>query len=107
MADGTYVAHNHRLLVLMDGNTGEVVRYRWCEHETIATCQALFHRVPAPDVLVSDGMRGMETTAGAEWPKTRLQRCLVHVQRDTHRNLTMRAKTQAGKELGRLVLKLM
>jgi hypothetical protein len=26
-----------------------------------------------------------------------LQRCLVHVQRDAHRDLTMRPKTQAGK----------
>jgi hypothetical protein len=26
MADGTYIAHNHCLLVLMDGVTGEVAK---------------------------------------------------------------------------------
>lgn len=59
MADGTYVSHHHCLLVLMDGTTGEVIRYRWCAHETIAAYRALFHGVPAPDVLTSDGMRGI------------------------------------------------
>ena len=106
MADGTYVSHNHCLLVLMDGSTGEVIRYRWCAHETIAAYRALFHDVPAPDVLTCDGMRGMQTAAGAEWPKTRLQRCLVHVQRDARRDLTLKPKTQAGKELRKLSLEL-
>ncbi|KAE8128690.1 IS1/IS1595 family N-terminal zinc-binding domain-containing protein, partial [Bifidobacterium tibiigranuli] len=29
MTDGTYIAHNHCLLVLMDGDTGEVAKCRW------------------------------------------------------------------------------
>lgn len=99
--DGTYV-NGRCLLVPMDGTTGLVVRIRWCAHESIAEYRALFRGVPAPDVLVSDGMRGMERAAAAEWPGTRLQRCLVHVHRDTGRDLTHQPKTQAAKELKKL-----
>lgn len=105
MADGTYISHGHCLLVLMDGVTGKVARFRWCAHETIAAYRALLHGVPAPDVLAGDGMRGMETAARAEWPDTRLQRCLAHVQRDTRRDLTMHPGSQAGRELRKLSLK--
>lgn len=111
MTDGTYVGKKgggggRCLLVLIDGRTGMVVRIRWCAHETIADYRALFHGVPAPDVLVSDGMRGMETAAKAEWPGVRLQRCLVHVQRNTKADLTGNPRGQAGKELKRLASKL-
>lgn len=99
--DGTYV-NGRCLLVLMDGETGLVVRIRWCAHESIAEYRDLFHGVPAPDVLVSDGMRGMTAAANAEWPATRLQRCLVHVHLDTNRDLTHRPKTQAARELQKL-----
>jgi hypothetical protein len=51
-------------------------------------------------------MRGMATAAREEWPGTRLQRCLVHVQRDTRRDLTTRPQSQAGRELRKLSLKL-
>lgn len=60
--DGTYV-NGRCLLVLMDGATGLVVRIRWCAHESIAEYRALFYGVPTPDVLVSDGMRGMGCSA--------------------------------------------
>jgi hypothetical protein len=99
--DGTYV-NGRCLLVLMDGSTGLVVRIRWCAHESIAQYRALFHGVPAPDVLVSDGMRGMSAAARAEWPAARLQRCLVHVHRDTNRDLTHRPRSQAARELRKL-----
>jgi hypothetical protein len=51
-------------------------------------------------------MRGMATAAREEWPGTRLQRCLAHVQRDTRRDLTTRPQSQAGRELRKLSLKL-
>lgn len=103
--DGTYV-NGRCLLVLMDGTTGLVARVRWCAHESIAEYRGLFHGVPAPDVLVSDGMRGMERAAAAEWPGTRLQRCLAHVHRDTNRDLTHKPKSQAAKELKKLSYRL-
>lgn len=44
----------------------------------------------------------MTAAANAEWPGTRLQRCLVLVHRDTNRDLTHHPRTQAAKELRKL-----
>ncbi|MCO6559110.1 MAG: transposase [Bifidobacterium sp.] len=57
-------------------------------------------------MLASDGMRGMTAAANAEWPGTRLRRCLVHVHRDTNRDLTHRPRAQAARELRKLSSKL-
>lgn len=102
MADGTYLRHGRCLLVLADGLTGEVLAWRWCVHETTGEYEALFALVPAPDVLVCDGMRGIEAACASAWSRTRIQRCLVHVQRDARRDLTSRPRLQAGRELKRL-----
>lgn len=102
MADGTYLRHGRCLLTAIDGASGAVVAFRWCRHETTADYLALFEKIPAPDVLVCDGMRGIETAARSAWPSTRIQRCLVHVRRDCVNDLTHRPRLQAGRELKRL-----
>lgn len=102
MADGTYMAHGWCLLIAIDGLTGEPVAFQWCGHESTAAYAALFSRIPAPDVLVSDGLRGIERACAQAWPRTRIQRCLVHVQRNTRADLTSRPRLQAGRELKEL-----
>lgn len=49
---------------------------------------ALFSRIPAPDVLITNGLRGAESACREIWPSTRIRRCLVHVQRNTRTDLT-------------------
>ena len=71
-------------------------------HESKAAYLALFSRLPAPDVLITDGLRGAEAACTQAWPGTRIQRCLVHVQRNTRTDLTSRPRLQAGRELKRL-----
>lgn len=107
MADGTYLRHGRCLLIAIDGESGAVVAFRWCRYETTADYLALFERIPAPDVLVCDGMRGIEMAARSAWPSIRIQRCLVHVRRDCVNDLTRRPRLQAGRELKRLVDALM
>lgn len=102
MADGTYVAHGWCLLVAIDGATGETIAWQWCDRESTAAYMALFSRIPAPDALVTDGMRGILSACAQSWPGTRVQRCLVHVQRDTKADLTSRPRLQAGRELKKL-----
>ncbi|AFI62258.1 transposase [Bifidobacterium animalis subsp. animalis MCC 1489] len=102
MADGTYLRHGRCLLTAIDGASGAVVAFRWCRHENTADYLALFEKIPAPNVLVCDGMRGIETAARSAWPSTRIQRCLVHVRRDCVNDLTHRPRLQAGRELKRL-----
>jgi putative transposase len=67
---------------------------------------ALFSRIPAPDVLVADGLRGAESACSEIWPDARIQRCLAHVQRNTRADLTSRPRLQAGRELKKLSDKL-
>ena len=102
MADGTYMGHGWCLIIAIDGQTGEVLDWQWCAHESKAAYLALFSRLPAPDVLIADGLRGAEAACTQAWPGTRIQRCLVHVQRNTRTGLTSRPRLQAGRELKRL-----
>lgn len=102
MADGTYLKGGGCLLIVIDGLSGEVIAWQWCVRESTDEYTALFSRIPAPDVLVCDGLRGIEKACRRAWPGTRIQRCLVHVQRDSRRDLTSRPRLQAGRELKRL-----
>lgn len=102
MADGTYMNHDWCLIVAIDGESGEVLGLQWCSNESKAAYMALFSSIPAPDVLITDGLRGAESACDAVWPGTRIQRCLVHVQRNTRTDLTSKPRLQAGRELKRL-----
>ena len=95
MADGTYMGHGWCLIIAIDGQAGEVLDWQWCAHESKAAYLALFSRLPAPDVLITDGLRGAEAACTQAWPGTRIQRCLVHVQRNARTDLTSRPGLQA------------
>lgn len=47
-------------------------------------------------------MKGILKACAQTWPRTRVQRCLVHVQRDTRADLTGKPRLEAGRELKRL-----
>ena len=51
-------------------------------------------------------LRGAESACRETWPDTRIQRCLVHVQRNTRTDLTSRPRLEAGRELKKLSDKL-
>ena len=59
-----------------------------CPNESKAAYMALFSRIPAPDVLITNGLRGAESACREIWPSTRIRRCLEHVQRNTRTDLT-------------------
>lgn len=99
MADGTYMGHGWCLIIAIDGESGEVLAFQWCAHESKAAYLALFSGISAPDVLITDGLRGAEAACLEAWPGTRIQRCLAHVQRSTRTDLTYRPSLQAGREL--------
>ncbi|ROT86518.1 transposase [Bifidobacterium mongoliense] len=101
MADGTYM-NGWCLLVAIDGEDGEMLAWQWCDRESAAAYKALFERIAPPDVLICDGMKGIGKACAEAWPGTRIQRCLIHVQRDTRADLTSKPRLQAGRELKRL-----
>lgn len=90
------------LLVAIDGEDGEMLAWQWCDRESAAAYKALFERIAPPDVLICDGMKGIGKACAEAWPGTRIQRCLIHVQRDTRADLTSKPRLQAGRELKRL-----
>ena len=66
----------------------------------------LFKRLPEPTVVVCDGGPGMHAALKEHWRNARVQRCLVHLQRNVRKYVTTRSKTPAGKALWGLALKL-
>lgn len=92
--------------VLIASHRGKVTAAQWCDRESQASWGALLARLPAPTVVVCDGGSGMHAALRAHWPDTRIQRCLVHLQRNVRTHVTTRSKTVAGKALWGLALKL-
>lgn len=58
MADGTYMDHGWCLVMSIDGESGETPGMQWHPNESKAAYMALFSRIPAPDVPITDGLRG-------------------------------------------------
>ncbi len=104
--DGTYLAHGWCLLLAIDGTTGTVIALQWCDAEKTAAWTALLEHIPPPRAVVIDGGSGLASALTTCWPDTRVQRCLVHVQRNVRRYLTTRPRTEAGKTLRALSLAL-
>lgn len=82
------------------------VAFQWAGSENQAAWSALLAQLPAPTVVISDGASGLKGALAEHWPQTRVQRCLVHMQRNVRKYVTSRAKTPAGKALWGLALKL-
>ncbi|WP_166852958.1 IS1249 family transposase, partial [Isoptericola sp. BMS4] len=104
--DGTYLTGGWCLLLAIDAMTGTVIGWQWCDTEKSAAWVALLERIPAPRVVVTDGGSGLATALKTCWPDTPVQRCLVHVQRNVRRELTMRPRTDAGRALRAISLAL-
>lgn len=103
--DGTYLSGGWCLLAI-NGANGEVIAWQWCDREKTAAWEALIAPIPAPRVVVTDGGSGLPAALAEHWPETKVQRCLVHVQRNVRREVTTRPRTDAGKALRRLSLDL-
>jgi hypothetical protein len=97
--DGIHLSGGWPALIAL-GPAG-VIAWQWCDTEKTAAWTALLAQVPAPDAVVVDGGPGLLAALRATRPATRVQRCLVHVQRDVRRHLTIRPSTPSGRACGR------
>ena len=79
----------------------------FAERETLANWMAFLKTLPAPDAAVIDGQKGLLAAIQCLWPLTKVQRCLVHIERLARTKLTRQPKTSAGKELLMLVKRLL
>jgi hypothetical protein len=96
MLDGTYF-NGWCVLVAYSGS--HVIAWQWCDREKHASWSALLQQIPAPDVAVVDGHKGLESALREHWPETKVQRCLFHIRQNIRTHLTLRPKLEAGKEL--------
>ncbi|MCI7551535.1 MAG: IS1249 family transposase [Arcanobacterium sp.] len=102
--DGTYIAHGW--CVLVAASTDGVIAYQLCAKESKAAYTALLSRIPAPAVVTTDGNKGALAAIKTCWPTARIQRCLVHIQRNIRRTTTSRPRIKQHKALYKLALDL-
>lgn len=102
--DGIYLRPGWCLLIAIAG--GKVIGWQWCNHEKSEAWLELLKHFPEPKVVVTDGGSGLLKALKALWPKVKIQRCLVHIQRNVRTYLTNNPRTEAAKSLRRLSLKL-
>ena len=95
--DGIYLSSSWCCLVAI--TDGKVIAWQWCDREKTASWKALLDQIPPPTVVVCDGGSGLLSAVGQGWPDTKIQRCLVHVQRNARQHLTSNPRTDAGKSL--------
>jgi hypothetical protein len=103
--DGTYLKGGWCLLTAINGE-GKVVNRQWCNHESTAAWKALISPLPPPKVVVCDGGSGLPAALAELWPDTKVQRCLVHIQRNVQTHITTNPRSDAGKGLRKLSLTL-
>lgn len=95
--DGIRVARD--AVVLIAATEAHVLSRHLARAETSAAWRSLLSRVAPPDMVIPDGGDGFAKAVAAEWPRTRVQRCLFHVFCQVKRRTTNRPKLQAGIEL--------
>ena len=101
--DGTYTAGG---CLIVAATIDHVIAWHWCKHETTRDYQRLLERIEAPLITVIDGGQGALSAIKKCWPTTKIQRCLVHAQRVVRRYTTSRPRTDAGRTIYQLALKL-
>ena len=102
--DGIYLGRGWCCLIAIAN--GKVIGWQWCDSEKKAAWLALLEQFPAPRVVVIDGGSGLASALAQAWPDTKVQRCLVHVQRNVRTHLTLQPRTDAGRALRRISLAL-
>lgn len=104
-ADGIRVARDCAALIARSDE--HVPSWRLARAEAAAARRSLLSRVAPPDMVVADGGSGFASAVAAEWPATRVQRCVFHAFCQVMRHTTSRPKLQAGIELYALAKELL
>lgn len=76
-----------------------VINWRWDTWECSRSWEAVLYQISQPQVVVTDGQKGVLLAISHCWPKARVQRCIFHVWQNIRVKLTLNPKTEAGIEL--------
>ncbi|WP_082123928.1 IS1249 family transposase [Arthrobacter sp. YC-RL1] len=102
--DGIYLRKGWCALIAIAN--GKVIGCQWCDQEKSVAWLELLRPLAEPKVVVTDGGSGLLKALKELWPQVKVQRCLVHIQRNVRTQLTLKPKTTAGKALRALSLRL-
>lgn len=100
--DGVYLSGRENAALICRTMTAQL-SWMFAERETLASWLTFLKNLPVPDAAVVDGQKGLLAAILWLWPQTKIQRCLVHIERLARIKLTRQPKTRAGKELLTLV----
>ncbi|MFP7697396.1 IS1249 family transposase [Trueperella sp. LYQ143] len=103
--DGIHLGR--KAVVLIAQSRTHVLGWYVARRENSRAWAALLERIPAPDLVISDGAGGFEKARRQVWPTTKVQRCTFHVFAMIKRATTTRPKLPASQQLYRLGLKLL
>lgn len=87
---------------LIAKTTKGVIGWQWVGWESSLSWSILLNKIPSPIVVACDGQKGILLAIARSWPKTRVQRCLVHVERNIRTKLTLHPQSEAGRKLFQL-----
>lgn len=104
--DGVYLSGRENAALICRTMSAQM-SWLFVERETLANWTTFLKKLPAPDAAVIDGQKGLLAAIQCLWPLTKIQRCLVHIERLARIKLTRQPKTSAGKELSMLVKRLL
>lgn len=91
----------------MDASSQKIIASTYVEREgfkgSYPWLESLKRQGLNPDAVAMDGEISVLRAFRTVWPKTKVQRCLFHIQREGMRWLRTHPKTQAGRELRNLL----
>ena len=96
MLDGTYYQD---MCVLIAVTKDHVIDWQFCDREKTVAWEALLAKIPAPDIAIVDGQRGLLSAIKNIWPDTKIQRCYFHIQLTGTKYLTRRPVLEPNKTL--------
>lgn len=106
--DGTYFKRTNCLLLVIDKN-GFVLGFDYTNKESYQSCLELFSDLKTqglnPVTIALDGNTNAIRAVLQTFPKIKVQRCLYHIQRQGLSWLRMKPKSDLGKQLKFLFLK--
>lgn len=108
--DGKHIGYGWVLLSATNQD-GQVIAWQWATSENSTAYKALLEHVAPPVVVTVDGAKGGLSAVRDLWENegTKVQRCLIHINRNNTDDLTLRPKTNAGialKALSKRLLKI-
>lgn len=94
--DGTYF---HKKCLLVACTAEHPVAWLWCTGESKYNYTRLLDMLVPPLIVTIDGSGGARAVIKKHWPDTKIQRCLVHVQRNILTDISRHPRYLAHKAL--------